>query len=301
VSAKPFLKWVGGKSQLLAQMDAHFPPPLKTGRIRCYVEPFVGGGAVFLHVVQQYAIAEIHLFDINPELILAWRTVQKDVEALIERLRTLEADYHALAPDAQRSYYYGLRQQFNTARATIDFEHFQSAWIERTAQIIFLNRTGYNGLFRVNTRAQFNVPFGRYRNPTLCAADNLRALATLLQRAEIHCAPFTASLSLAAPDAFFYFDPPYRPLSATACFTSYSAHPFDDAAQLDLARTYRHLHQLGAHLMLSNSDPHNCDPDDDFFERAYAGFRIERVFATRMVNSDPTARGAIRELLILNY
>lgn len=299
--ARPFLKWAGGKTQLLDQIAERFPAVLKHGQIDRYVEPFIGGGAVFLYVAQRYPVEQFVLFDINRELILAYRTLQRAADDLIEKLEALGLHYHALDGDERRMFFYRVRERFNAAGGDIDYRHFDGRWVERTAQIIFLNRTCYNGLFRMNTKAQFNVPFGRYRNPSICMPENLKAVASLLARARIELGDFSDCAALGGPGTFMYFDPPYRPLSKTARFTAYSAFGFDDAEQLRLAQLYRTLDAAGAKLMLSNSDPLNTDPADDFLERAYAGFEIRRVHASRLVNCRAARRGAITELLITNY
>ena len=301
LAAKPFLKWAGGKRQLLTQIDAFLPSALKNGTIQRYVEPFVGGGALFFHIAQHYPIDELVISDANSELILAYRTLQTAVEDVISALDDIEGKYLALDEKSREAFFYATRTRLNSTRSTINFSEFQPVWVERTAQFIFLNRTCYNGLYRVNGKGAFNVPFGRYKNPRICHAGNLRAVAQVLQRTQIVngrfplCAPFIDN------NSFVYFDPPYRPLSKTAHFTSYSARPFNDADQLKLATFFRQLDERGATLMLSNSDPHNSDPQDDFFEEAYAGFVIERVRAKRKINSRVNGRGAINELLIMNY
>jgi DNA adenine methylase len=167
--------------------------------------------------------------------------------------------------------------------------------------MIYLNRTCYNGLYRLNSVGVINVPFGRYANPRLLDEKNLCAVSRLLQGVSITCGDFTVIEPQVDAATFVYFDPPYRPISKTAHFTSYSQHNFDDAEQARLANFFRHLDGQGARLMLSNSDPHHLDPEDDFFERAYAGYRIERVQAGRNINSQSQKRGPISELVILNY
>lgn len=299
--AKPFLKWAGGKGQLLEQLTAFFPPELQLGTIKRYVEPFIGGGAVFFHVAQTYDIKEYFIADVNAELILTYKTLQCDVESLIDVLNEMQSAYHRLSPAKQKEYFYNIRSELNDSRAKIDFTRFHAEWIERAAQIIFLNRTCFNGLFRVNANGEFNVPFGKYKNPLICSEQNLRTVAELLQRAEIRYGDFTSCEEFVDEHAFAYFDPPYRPISKTASFTSYSRYEFDDAAQLRLAEFYKRLDAAGAKLMLSNSDPKNENQDDHFFEEAYNGFHIERVKASRNINSDGQKRGAIDELLILNY
>ncbi|MBM3130966.1 MAG: DNA adenine methylase [Chloroflexi bacterium] len=300
-SARPCLKWAGGKTQLLDQIAARLPAELRAGKLARYVEPFVGSGAVFFFVAENFPTREYFLSDLNPELVLVYRVIRANVDALIAALTKIERKYFKLAPDAQKKFFYDTRAKFNATRAHLDCDNFQPEWIARAAQIIFLNRTCYNGLFRVNARGGFNVPFGSYKNPRICDAENLRAVARLLQRATIEQGDFAACARVVDRDTFVYFDPPYRPLSATASFTAYARAEFDDAAQRRLAEFYRALDARGAKLMLSNSDPKNVNPDDDFFEQLYAGFRITRVSAARMINSVASKRGAINELIVTNY
>jgi DNA adenine methylase len=299
--ATPFLKWAGGKRQLLSQIEGYFPLQLKRGEICTYVEPFIGSGAVFFHVAQSYKIDRFIIADANPELILAYRTLQTAAEGLIERLAAFERSYFQAGESDRRKIYYAQRERYNAQRFILDYDRFTPDWIERTAMMIFLNRTGYNGLFRLNSKGAFNVPCGRYKNPRLLDAGNLRAGARLLQKAEIEFGDFETLGHLIDANTFVYFDPPYRPISRTADFTAYSKDRFDDRQQLRLADFYRRMDALGGKLMLSNSDPRNLDPRDDFFERAFAGFRIEHLHAKRNINRDAHGRGSISELLILNY
>ena len=298
---KPFLKWAGGKRQLLAQLEAHFPPHLINGEISRYVEPFVGSGALFFKVFQAYQIRECLLADINPELILVYKTIQVNVSELIIYLEEIEQHYLGLDPEQRKVYYYQVREDYNHQRDTINFHEFGSNWKLRAAQMMFLNRTGYNGLFRLNSKGAFNVPYGRYKNPRILDAENLRGAAELLQSVSIQYGDFEKTAHYINAETLVYFDPPYRPLSTTAHFTAYSKERFDDAQQLRLADFYRNLDAIGAKLMLSNSDPHNVDPEDVFFEDAYRGFRIERLKARRNINREADKRGEISELLILNY
>lgn len=300
--AKPFLKWAGGKGQLIESLANLFPSEMKEGKTKKYAEPFIGGGALFFYVAQNYpSIEQFFISDVNAELVLAYRTIQREVEKLIAWLEKLEKSYHALSASEQKDYFYDQRERFNEKLSSIDFENFQETWVERTAEIIFLNRTCFNGLFRVNSKGKFNVPFGDYKNPKICDAENLRAVSALLQKTEIQHGDFTASEKFIDSNTFVYFDPPYRPISKTASFTSYSKFEFDDEAQKRLAEYYARLDKQGARLMLSNSDPKNENPDDHFFEDLYKDFHIERVNASRMINSDSTKRGKIKELVIMNY
>ena len=299
--AKPFLKWAGGKRQLLPQIDRFLPKALKEGSILRYVEPFVGSGAVFFHVAQSYSPTHLYISDFNKELILAYRTIQQHVEDVISALREIEHNYLPLTDEARKLYFYDQRARFNAVLAGSKRSSLKGKYVQRTAQLIFLNRTCYNGLFRVNSKGEFNVPIGSYKNPTICDAANLQAVATVLQRTEIHLGSYDECEEVVDENTLVYFDPPYRPISKTANFTAYSKQAFDDQAQTDLAKFYRKLDQHGALLMLSNSDPKNVDPEDHFFESAYAGFRIERVCANRRINSQAEKRGPIDELLIINY
>jgi DNA adenine methylase len=299
--ARPFLKWAGGKGQLLPQLAAYFPPGLANGEIKRYVEPFIGSGAVFLYVIQRFAIDQVHLSDLNPELILLYRSIQQDVEGVVASLGELQASYLELDEPDREAFFYQMRSQYNADGPTFDYERPSPAWVVRTTQALFLNRTGYNGLFRVNRRGEFNVPFGRYKNPRLADPANLRAVARLLQGVRLEYGDFEQVGAWIDGQTFVYFDPPYRPLSRTASFTHYAREAFNDDQQRRLAHFYRQLDARGACLMLSNSDPQGLQPGDDFFQEAYAGFRIERLQASRNINSNPQRRGPVSELLILNY
>jgi DNA adenine methylase len=301
VTAKPVLKWAGGKSQLLEQIAAALPQDLKAGKIRRYVEPFIGGGAVFFYIAQNFSVDEFYISDVNEELILLYSTIQQDVDALTRLLSKIETQYLALNSEERREYFLKTRAKYNRQLSKVDSSVFSPDWVERAAQIIFLNRTCFNGLFRVNSKGEFNVPFGNYKNPRICDEANLRAVSQVFKTTEIRQADFTACEDLVSRDTFVYFDPPYRPISKTASFKSYSRFDFDDDEQTRLAEFYRQLDSKGAKLMLSNSDPQNQTPDDDFFEQLYKGLKINRVNATRMINSDASKRGAITELLITNY
>lgn len=301
LTARPFLKWAGGKGQLLEQIDKYLPTELKEGSIKRYIEPFVGGGAVFLYLAQTYHTQEFYISDVNRELILAYKTIQKDVEGVIRVLSEIQARYYALNAESRKKYFYQLRTKFNSSRKSIDFHEFSDSWIERTAQIIFLNRTCFNGLFRVNSQGEFNVPAGRYKQPRICDSDNLRAVSRILQRARIYAGDYIKCADFVNQDSFVYFDPPYKPISKTANFTAYSQYNFDDAEQLRLRDFYCQLDRKGAKLALSNSDPKNEDPNDDFFEKAYKDYKIQRIKAARNINSNASKRGQISELLITNY
>ena len=298
---KPILKWAGGKGQLLEQIAKHLPQELIEGKIACYIEPFIGGGAVFFWVAQNFNIREFYLSDINEELILLYKTIQKDVNSLIEELKKIENEYLILNEEKRKIYFFNKRNSYNNFKNQIDLKNFEISWFTRSAEIIFLNRTCFNGLFRVNKKGYFNVPFGNYKNPRICNTNNLILASKLLQKATIQYSDFTQIQNLATSKTFVYFDPPYRPLTRTASFKSYSQFDFNDDEQKRLASFYQKLHHQGTKLMLSNSDPQNIDKNDTFFDELYSGFTINRIQANRMINSKASRRGAISELLITNY
>ncbi len=299
--AKPFLKWAGGKSQLLSQFEQLYPASLKEGKIKHYFEPFLGSGAVFLHIVQQYNIQSAWLYDVNPELVLTWKTVQKNPADLTERLYTIEKKYHKLNKKDQLAFFYKQREQYNKKRPSINHTRFSDEWIKRAAQLIFLNRTCFNGLYRVNSKGNFNTPAGRYNNPAICDAENLMAVSKLLSKAEIQHADFKQVLKNLKKNAFIYFDPPYRPLTSTALFNTYAKEAFSDTEQTVLAALFAQLDAKGEYVMLSNSDPKNANPRDNFFDKLYRSYHITRIPARRIINANATKRGPVNELVITNY
>lgn len=297
--AKPFLKWAGGKGQLLEQISQYLPPDLKNGSIKRYIEPFIGGGAMFFYMVQQYPFEACYISDVNQDLILTYKTIQENVDDLIAALSVIQDQYRILNPEKRRVYYYQVRESFNQNLAKTNLNH--SAAIERAAQIIFLNRTCFNGLFRVNSHGEFNVPMGRYKNPRICDAENLKAVSQVLQKTQIQHGDFAQSEAFVNQDSFVYFDPPYRPLNKTSNFTAYVGASFDDREQERLRNFFVDLHGKGAKLMLSNSDPKFENAEDDFFEQLYKDYVIHRIQAGRNINSKVLGRGKINEILVINY
>jgi DNA adenine methylase len=301
VGAKPFLKWAGGKSQLLDKFIELYPFELKLGTIKNYFEPFLGSGAVFFHVVQNFKIENAFLYDINEELILTYIVIQRDIDKLLDYLSDYQKVYSRLNKKKRQEFYYEQRTNYNLQRFNINYKSYSENWIPRAAQMIFLNRTCYNGLYRVNSKGEFNSPAGDYENPRICDEHNLLLVNQVLQMARIKSGDFRTIENDLLDNSFIYFDPPYRPLSSTSNFNSYSHHDFTDKEQIELANFFKSLHQKGYKLMLSNSDPKNVDPNDDFFEKLYQGFKIHRISAKRMINSVANKRGAINELVITNY
>ena len=300
--ARPFLKWAGGKTQLLDAIEERLPPQIKESeQIDRYVEPFVGGGAVFFYLQDKYNISRSYLFDINRELMVGYRAIQRDPDSLMERLRDLEDAFLAKSQADRKAQFYEIRDTYNHLMAGFDYENYSIEWVDRATHLIFLNKTCYNGLFRQNRKGEFNVPYGRYVNPTICDADNIAAVHRALQQAELFCADFTAAEKFIDDRTFVYFDPPYRPLNATSSFTGYFKDDFDDEDQRKLAGFFTEMAGRGARLLLSNSDPKNEDPEDTFFDDLYAGYHIDRVPAKRFINCNGRKRGAIDELIIYNY
>lgn len=299
--AKPFLKWAGGKSQLLGKIVSYLPLEVRANQIETYIEPFIGGGAVFFHLAQTFTFKNRIICDANPELVLTYRVVQTAVPDLIQSLTLLHDQYNNYDQPSQEKMFYDIREEFNQNRQNINILEIDSNTIKRVAQLLFLNRTCFNGLFRVNSSGQFNVPFGRYANPVICNPQNLYLAANALSEVKIIHGDFAAIKDFTTPKTFIYYDPPYRPLSKTASFNAYSQHSFSNESQARLAQFFRELDRLHAKQMLSNSDPQNIDPSDTFFDDLYRGFTIKRIPARRAINSNGAKRGEVNELLIMNY
>lgn len=300
-AVKPFLKWAGGKTQLLDAFERRFPPELKDRRLSNFVEPFIGGGAVFFAINKKYRFETAYICDSNEELVLAYHVVKTKVDALIERLSALEITFFETPVEDRPSLYYKVREGYNNQKGNTDFLHYHSSWVQRTAELIFLNHTCFNGLFRVNSHGWFNVPFGSYKNPRILDERTLLEASASLQNTEISTGDFSTSEKFIDGSTFVYLDPPYRPLNRTSKFTGYSKDGFNDRDQVRLAEFFKSMDQRGAKVMLSNSDPKNEDPDDSFFDLLYTGYNLDRVPAKRAINSKGTGRGDISELIITNY
>lgn len=292
--AKPFIKWVGGKSQLIEQIDAQLPADFGSWENVTYIEPFVGGGAMLFYMLQRYPnIQRAVINDINSDLVCCYQTVRDQVEALIESLRDYEQLYLALqTEDNRKDFYMAARSRYNE-------KNLDS--IENTTLFFFLNRTCFNGLYRVNKSGLFNVPFGKYANPTICDPDTLRMDSELLQRVEIMNGDFEETFQHAQGNTLFYFDPPYRPLSDTSSFNDYTKEAFNDDAQIRLKEYCDRIHAAGYQFMLSNSDCKGKNEADNFFDVLYEAYQIERVWASRNINANPSKRGKLTEILARNY
>ena len=292
--AKPFIKWVGGKSQLIDQLDMQLPADFGNWENVTYIEPFVGGGAMLFYMLQRYPnIEHAVINDINPDLVTCYRTVRDNPKQLIESLADIEMAYLALETEERRKdFFMAVRERYNEKNLDP---------IENTTKFFFLNRTCFNGLYRVNKKGLFNVPFGKYSNPTICDPETILKDSELLQRVEILNGDFEATFEHAQGNSLFYFDPPYRPLSDTSSFNDYAKESFNDDAQIRLKVYCDRINEAGFHFMLSNSDCKGKNENDNFFDFLYGAYQIERVWASRSINSNPAKRGKLTEILVHNY
>ena len=298
--AKPFVKWVGGKSQLIKIFDSKFPREIR--EIKKYFEPFIGGGALFFYLMSNYDnIAKAYISDTNEDLILTYRVIKESHEDLILKLDGLIDEW----PDthnSRRPIYERIREEFNKTKSIIDYnrnKNFDEVDILQAARLIFLNKTCFNGIYRVNSKGEFNVPMGRYKNPSFYDENNLKNVSACLQKTEIYNKSYDFFRNMIDEDSFVYLDPPYRPITETS-FTSYTKSNFNDDDQKKLARFYRRISK-NSKVMLSNYDTKNRDEHDFFFDELYRGFRIDKIPAKRFVNRDGSNRGPINEILVRNY
>lgn len=267
---KPFIKWAGGKRSLIEELLNNIPKNFNN-----YFEPFIGGGALYFKLLKEGS----YLSDINPELINVYRVIRDDVEGLILDLKKHVYD---------KGYYYQIRGLDRND------EYISLSNLKKASRLVYLNRVGFNGLYRVNKKGEFNVPFGRYKNPLICDEDNLRACSKVLKTAKISCGSFSKIINFVSRNDFVYLDPPYIPLSKTSKFTSYSKEKFDDSMQEELKNLCAELNKRGVKFLLSNSYSESS-------LSLYKEFNVSRVFAPRNINAKSSSRGAIPEILVKNY
>ena len=295
IECKPFIKWVGGKGQLLPEINKLYPVELGKN-INKYAEIFIGGGAVLFDILSKYKLDEVYISDKNLELINTYKSIRDNVDILIKSLKGMEEQYIPLDNENRKDYYYKKREEYNSLKINSEVNN-----IEKAVLFIFLNKTCFNGLYRVNKKGEFNVPMGAYKKPKICDEENLKNVSLALKKVKIIYADYRESESFIDEKTFVYIDPPYRPLNITSSFTSYTENDFNDKEQIELAEYINVLNKKGAKIVISNSDPKNNDIDDNFFDKLYKNYNINRVKATRMLNSNASLRGAINELLITNY
>lgn len=292
--AKPFIKWAGGKRQLIPTLEKSLPNKFSEIEDLTYIEPFVGGGAMLFFLLRKFSnIKRAIINDLNSNLIVAYNTVRDNPEGLVYELSKVQEEYFNISNEEQRKdFYLSMRNRFNAGNLSK---------VDNTALLIFLNKTCFNGLYRVNANGEFNVPFGKYKNPKICDAETIYADSELLQMVEILNGDFEQTEQYLTDNTFVYLDPPYRPLDATSSFNAYAKDPFNDLEQVRLKKYVDRLSFKRCFLMLSNSDCKGRNPEDSFFDDLYKDYIIERVHASRYINSNPQKRGKLTELLIRNY
>lgn len=294
-TAKPFLKWAGGKGQLISAISNALPEIFYTEEPITYIEPFIGSGAMLFWFLKSFPnITHAIINDINPDLCKAYSTIKREPKNLIDHLSVIQAKYYSLIDeDSRRNFYMEKRELFNTRNLDS---------LQNTSLLIFLNRTCFNGLYRVNSKGLFNVPFGKYNNPKICDAKTIVADSKMLQRVTILNADYSETLKhVNGNKTFFYFDPPYKPINKTSSFNAYAAECFNDLEQERLKYFCSEIDNLGHLWLLSNSDLKNIDENNAYFDLLYKDFKINRVLASRRINSNAAKRGEIFELLISNY
>ena len=289
--AKPFIKWVGGKSQLLDEIRDKYP-----SKIEKYCEPFVGGGAVLFDVLSRYQPKTVLINDINKELINTYSQIKNNCPEMIAQLSDLQSSYKSHSLEENKAFFYEKRSRYNELKVNGN----EAENLEKAVLFIFLNKTCFNGLYRVNSKGLFNVPFNNAKNPLLCDSDNLLTCSELLKNVQMQVGDYKECKNFIDKGTFVYIDPPYRPITQTSAFTSYSENGFSDKEQIELGTFITDISEKGAFVLASNSDPKNADKNDNFFDELYSNFEIERVSASRMINSNAKKRGAINEILISN-
>ena len=281
---KPFLKWVGGKTKLLAEIEKNFPKNLRNKKFT-YVEPFLGGGAVFFHLVQNFNIEKAHLNDLNEKLINTYIDVRDNHLELIEKLKKLETDYKG-SPE-KKTFFLDKRKKFNSIKNSI----------QKSALFIFLNKTGFNGMYRENSKGEYNIPFGQMKNPLICNEDLLKNISNLLKDKEVIFSSKSFEKVMAdEKEAFYYLDPPYRPISKTSSFTDYTKNSFNDEMQLSLKEYCDKIDETGSFFMQSNSYS-----EDGFFQKLYHNRKINNLNVMRTISADGNKRNKVKEIIIKNY
>ena len=289
---KPFVKWAGGKSQLLNEIRNKYP-----ANIEKYCEPFVGGGAVLFDILEKFSPKEVLINDINFELINTYNQIKNNIDELIKKLNKYQKDYADKDEEGRLKIYLKNRDKYNK----LILKYADDDLLEKASLFIFLNKTCFNGLYRVNKDGLYNVPKGKYSNPLICDENNLREISKLLQNVKIINGDFELCNKFIDKKTFVYIDPPYRPLNETASFNSYAKFEFDDTEQIRLGKFIDNINKKGAKVVLSNSDPKNVNNKDDFFDNLYKSYNIVRINAKRVINSKGSKRGVVKELLIANY
>lgn len=301
VKMKPFIKWAGGKTELLPVLSENLPIDIKEGkRIDTYIEPFVGAGAFFIYIASNYEFNKIIINDINYKLMNVYKVIRDDVDELIQDMQSMKEEYLEYPEEEKKEMYLKIRQEFNNWDTVTK--------VKQAANFIFINKTCFNGLYRENKKGDYNVPWGQHKNPSIFDENQLRKINKLLNlkdefgqyKIDILCGNYKEVDKYISEKSIVYIDPPYRPITKSG-FTSYNKSGFNDESQIELSKFFKHINDKGAKVMLSNSDPKNFDESDQFFDDLYSDFNIQRVSASRMINSKGSGRGKISEILVKNY
>jgi DNA adenine methylase len=290
--AKPFVKWAGGKTSVLSQIISYYPKELLDGKVQTYIEPFLGGGAVLINILENYNVEHCIAIDSNSNLINCYNCIKFNLDELLVELELIKQTFLAFSNNDRPAFYYKTRDTYNT---------FNNDDIKQAAYFIFLNKVCFNGLYRVNSKGLFNVPFGMYKNPSIYDKENLIELNRLFQKVDFICCNYNECENYIKGNTFVYMDSPYRPLPDKNNFVSYAKESFTEEMQINLSLFCQKIDSKGALFLLSNSDPKNTSMEDTFFEKHYSNFSINRIYARRMINSDGKGRGKVSELLIKNY
>lgn len=298
---KPFIKWVGGKTQILPHLMPLIGKIFAEYDIKNYVEPFIGGGALFFLLSTSHEVNSAVISDINEDLILVYKTVQNFVSDLIEQLKILEHEYLSSDLLEREMMFYNIRASYNLQKIDFDYQLFScDPFVNRSSKFIFLNKTCFNGLYRENRSGSFNVPFGKYRKPNICDVQNLMNCSIALQNVQIICGDFESTEAYVNSNTMVYLDPPYKPITLTSNFTKYHKDGFDDQDQIRLANYYKRVDAIGAKVILSNSDPVIDANGNGFFEHLYAGFDISKINVMRNVAAASSNRKQVKELIVNN-
>ena len=284
LNVKPFLKWVGGKRKLIPQLEVKFPAYIKNNEFT-YVEPFLGGGAMFFYLISKYSIKKAYLNDLNDKLIDCYKNIRDHGDKLVRQLKKLEKDYYSSKD--KKLFYLERREEYNNSNLSVN----------KSALLIFLNKTGFNGMYRENSKGEYNIPFGEMNNPLICNSELILNISNILNNNDVEFSSKSfENILINEKNTFYYLDPPYRPISKTSDFTSYTKNKFDDELQFKLKKYCDKINEKDNLLMQSNSFS-----EDNFFQKLYSEMNIKKIYASRSISADGSKRGKAKEIVITNY
>ncbi len=284
LNVKPFLKWVGGKRKLIPHLEVKFPAYIKNNEFT-YVEPFLGGGAMFFYLISKYSIKKAYLNDLNDKLIDCYKNIRDHGDNLVRQLKKLEKDYYSSKD--KKLFYLERREEYNNSKLSVN----------KSALLIFLNKTGFNGMYRENSKGEYNIPFGEMNNPLICNSELILNISNILNNNDVEFSSKSfENILINEKNIFYYLDPPYRPISKTSDFTSYTKNKFDDELQFKLKKYCDKINEKDNFLMQSNSFS-----EDNFFQKLYSEMNIKKIYASRSISADGSKRGKAKEIVITNY